>query len=86
VTIPKEERDPDLPEKLKAEWPAILRWMVNGCTEWQKGGLQPPKAVIDATNLYLDDEDSIGGSRRGANEKARTRLSICSSRGKSGQN
>ena len=24
--IPAEERDKDLPEKLKAEWPAILRW------------------------------------------------------------
>ena len=26
VQIPPDERDPDLPRKLKAEWPAILRW------------------------------------------------------------
>jgi phage/plasmid-associated DNA primase len=26
VTIPPEDRDPDLKEKLKAEWPAILQW------------------------------------------------------------
>jgi putative DNA primase/helicase len=34
VQIPVEERDPDLPEKLKAEWPAILRWCLDGCLEW----------------------------------------------------
>ena len=28
VQIPVEERDPNLAEKLKAEWPAILRWML----------------------------------------------------------
>jgi putative DNA primase/helicase len=28
VQIPPEERDPALSEKLKAEWPAILRWMI----------------------------------------------------------
>jgi putative DNA primase/helicase len=27
VTIPSEKRDKDLAEKLKTEWPAILRWM-----------------------------------------------------------
>ena len=27
VTIPKHERDPDLVEKLKPEWPGILYWM-----------------------------------------------------------
>jgi putative DNA primase/helicase len=59
VTIPKEERNKDLSEELEAEWPAILRWMVNGCTAWLKDGLNPPQAVIDATNKYLTDEDSI---------------------------
>lgn len=59
VTIPKGERDKDLPSKLEAEWPAIFRWMVNGSAAWRMDGLNPPKAVIDATNLYLDAEDSI---------------------------
>ena len=35
VQIPPEERDQDLPQKLKAEWPAILRWMFDGCLEWR---------------------------------------------------
>ena len=29
-------------EKLKAEWPGILAWMIEGCLEWQKEGLRPP--------------------------------------------
>ena len=46
-------------EKLKAEWPGILQWLVEGCLEWQRGGLQPPQAVRDATAAYLEAEDAI---------------------------
>jgi hypothetical protein len=46
VTIPPERRDPSLPEELKAEWPAILRWSIDGCREWQQRGLAPPPAVM----------------------------------------
>jgi len=60
VTIPKTERDPDLPEKLRAEWPGILAWAVQGCLEWQRVGLAAPPAVLDATEEYLDDEDALG--------------------------
>ena len=59
-TVPPAERDKDLAEKLKAEWPAILRWMIDGCLIWQRDGLNPPQAVIDATNKYLETEDLIG--------------------------
>jgi putative DNA primase/helicase len=34
VTIPAEERDGELTEKLKAEWPGILAWIVAGCLNW----------------------------------------------------
>ena len=60
VTIPPEERDKDLKEKLKAEYPGILRWAIDGCLEWQKQGLNPPQVVLDATDEYLTTEDSIG--------------------------
>ena len=60
VTIPKEERDPHLAEKLKAEWPGILQWAVQGCLEWQRDGLNPTGAVRDATDQYLTAEDSFG--------------------------
>jgi putative DNA primase/helicase len=59
VTIPPEKRDLDLAEKLKAEWPAILQWGVEGCKQWQKIGLAPPKAVTAATNAYLESEDAV---------------------------
>jgi putative DNA primase/helicase len=59
VTIPTEERDSDLTEKLKAEWPGILAWAIEGCLEWQTEGLRPPKAVTDATAAYLEAEDAI---------------------------
>jgi putative DNA primase/helicase len=59
VTIPPEERDADLAEKLKVEWPGILAWLVEGCLEWQTEGLRPPKAVLEATEAYLAAEDSM---------------------------
>ena len=59
VTIPAEERDPDLRDKLKAEWPGILRWLVDGCLAWQREGLSPPAGVRDATSAYLEAEDAL---------------------------
>ena len=58
--IPADERDPELPEKLRAEWPAILRWMIDGCLDWQHGGLDPPACVQAATDDYLNAEDVLG--------------------------
>jgi putative DNA primase/helicase len=59
VTIPPEERDPKLAEKLKAELPGILAWMIEGCRQWRRLGLAPPQAVRDATDAYLEAEDAI---------------------------
>jgi len=59
VTIPPAERDPDLAEKLKAEWPGILAWAIEGCLAWQHGGLAAPAAVTAATTAYLETEDAI---------------------------
>ena len=33
--------------------------MIHGCREWQKSGLAPPAAVINATAAYLEAEDAI---------------------------
>jgi putative DNA primase/helicase len=60
VTIPEGERDPSLFDKLKAEWPGILAWAIEGCLKWQSGGgLKPPAAVVDATAKYLEAEDTL---------------------------
>ena len=58
VRIAPEKRDHTLPEKLRAEWPGILAWAIRGCLEWQRGGLRPPAAVVDATAEYLEAEDA----------------------------
>jgi putative DNA primase/helicase len=59
VTIPEVDRDSRLSEKLRAEFPGILAWAIQGCLEWQRDGLKPPAAVRDATAEYLDAEDTI---------------------------
>jgi len=48
-----------LGDKLRAEWPGILQWAIDGCLAWQSQGLQTPETVRAATNGYLDDEDVI---------------------------
>jgi putative DNA primase/helicase len=58
--IPAAERDPNLGEKLKAEGPAILRWAIDGCLEWQKLGLAAPEGVRAASSDYLEGEDVLG--------------------------
>ena len=58
--IPEAERDEHLPEKLKAEWPATLRWAIDGCLAWQREGLAPPESARAATKDYLDAEDLLG--------------------------
>jgi putative DNA primase/helicase len=59
VTIPKQERDLDLSDKLKAEGPGILAWMIEGCLAWQRDGLQPPEVVTAATKDYLTSQDVL---------------------------
>lgn len=52
--------DPALEQKLKAEWPAILRWAIEGCLDWQAHRLVRPLSVVQATNEYFDDQDLFG--------------------------
>lgn len=60
VTIPLDEQDKDLPAKLAAELPGILRWAVDGCLAFQRDGLREPEAVRIATMEYRNSEDSVG--------------------------
>lgn len=51
--------DPNLEEALRREWPEILRWMVEGCLDWQKNGLVRPESVTAATTEYFDVQDDF---------------------------
>jgi hypothetical protein len=60
ITIPEEERDKALPEKLKDEAAGILAWAVQGCLEWQRRGLGAPEEVKAATDSYREEMDVLG--------------------------
>ena len=60
VTIPPEERDPELPDKLRNERAGILAWAVRGCLAWRLDGLNPPDSIRGATKKYRADQDDIG--------------------------
>lgn len=61
VTIPEDERDPDILNKLKCELPGILNWAIEGCAEWQEKGLGVPEEVKEATREYREEMDVFGG-------------------------
>ncbi|MCH7510216.1 MAG: hypothetical protein IIB68_10340 [Proteobacteria bacterium] len=60
VQISKQDRDLDLGDKLQKEAAGILNWALQGCLEWQAQGLNPPKAVTDATKDYRSEQDVLG--------------------------
>jgi putative DNA primase/helicase len=60
VTIPPDERDTTLPEKLEHELPGILTWAVQGCLAWQRDGLGEPDEVQQATKGYRTEMDVLG--------------------------
>jgi putative DNA primase/helicase len=59
-TAPNErQRDTHLKDRLTAEAPGILAWLVRGCLQWQRKGLNPPECVKAATEEYRSEEDTI---------------------------
>ena len=59
VTIPPEQRDKKLTEKLVAENAGILNWLLKGYSMWKKEGLNEPDAIREANEEYRYDMDSI---------------------------
>lgn len=52
--------DRELEAKLRGEAPAILRWMVDGCRDWQRNGLVRPASIVEATETYFAEQDTFG--------------------------
>jgi putative DNA primase/helicase len=55
-----DQPDVELDEKLKAEWPGILRWAIEGAKDWLANGLIRPEAINQATAQYFEDQDLLG--------------------------
>jgi len=51
------QMDRDLPAKLLAEGPGILRALIDGCLDWQKRGLATPECVDEQTENYFSAQD-----------------------------
>ena len=63
VVIPPDERDPDLKRRLRTdphEQTAILAWLIQGCLDWQRCGLDVPRRVHDYTDEWRTENDPLG--------------------------
>ena len=61
VTIPPAEQDKKLPIALRHELAGILAWVVRGCLQWRREGLQAPDEVRQATGEYRAEMDVLAG-------------------------
>ncbi len=59
ATIPEAERVKEYEKTLYSELPGILNWVLEGLQEYSECGLDAPRAVLDATNEYRRENDSI---------------------------
>ena len=59
VQIPESDQDKNLSQKLRAELPGILNWLLEGLQQWQTHGLGAPDAVRRATAAYKEAEDVL---------------------------
>jgi putative DNA primase/helicase len=53
-------RDSSLKDKMRAEWPQILGWMLQGCMTWQRDRLGTAKAIAAASSAYFEQQDGFG--------------------------
>ena len=60
VTIPDEERDKNLPEKLWQEREGILAWMIAGAKTWYADGLGTANTIEEAVTHYREESDTLG--------------------------
>ncbi len=52
--------DPTLKDRLRPEWPKILRWMLEGCLMWQRDRLGTALAISAASSAYFEQQDAFG--------------------------
>lgn len=52
-------KDTTLGAALRAELPGILAWVIEGARLWNAQGLKPPRAVLDASAEYRQEQDHV---------------------------
>jgi P4 family phage/plasmid primase-like protien len=57
---PPKNKDAKLVDKLRAEFPGILSWAIQGALDWQAHGLVRPQMVDTATSAYFAEQDAFG--------------------------
>jgi putative DNA primase/helicase len=57
VVIPEDERDPDLPRRLREATDAVLSWAYEGWQLYRDEGLNPPEVVRRRTSEYQSRSD-----------------------------
>lgn len=55
-----EKPDHGLKDRLREEYPAILRWMIDGCLSWAEARLGTASAIAAASREYFADQDAFG--------------------------
>lgn len=58
-TVKPKVIDKELSQKLEAEYPAILAWIIEGAIKWGRDGLAPAGVVQSTTEEYFAEEDPI---------------------------
>lgn len=53
------KKDLTLWSQLADEASGILAWLVCGCLDWQKNGLDTPQSVLNAGTAYRNEEDTL---------------------------
>lgn len=59
VQLSEDQWDRELPDKLWAEAPGILAWLICGCLSWQRLGLDVPEEVTKATAEFRAEMDML---------------------------
>jgi putative DNA primase/helicase len=54
------KKDPMLKDRLRKIKQGVLRWLVEGCLEWQQIGLSPPACIVAGIDALAREEDYIG--------------------------
>jgi putative DNA primase/helicase len=60
VRISDEQKDTELKDKLLAEAPGVLAWIVRGTVRYFEHGLRDPAAIREAVSDYQTDSDPVG--------------------------